>query len=289
MSATILDGRSYEAEIRRELADLARQRAAELGAPAALAIVALRDPGAPRSASDVYSRQLRRTARAIGMASRQVELPVTTMADELIAVLAALNTEPQVQGIIVQLPLPRHIGRDTLLDAIAPAKDVDGISATNAGSLFLNLPALVPATCAAVVELLDRSGVVLAGQRVVVVGASLVVGRPLALMLLRRDATVTICHEFTRDLASFTRLADIVVVAVGKPDLITAGMVRPGVVLVDVGINVLPDGHVVGDVDFAAVAEIAGAITPVPGGVGPLTSLMVMRQTLCHFAGSAIP
>jgi methylenetetrahydrofolate dehydrogenase (NADP+)/methenyltetrahydrofolate cyclohydrolase len=283
MSARILDGRSYVAAISHELAELARERAKALGGPALLAIVAMRDADAARSASDVYSRQLRRTARSLGMTSHAVHLPLRASTADLLAELDRLNEDPQVQGILVQLPLPSHIGRDALLDAIVPEKDVDGISATNAGNLFLSLPANVPATCAAVIELLDRAAIPVAGRRIVVVGASPVVGRPLAMQLLRRDATVTICHEFTRDLPAFTRQAEVLIVAVGRPGLITAGMVLPGAIVIDVGINVLPDGSVTGDVAFDEVARVAGAITPVPGGVGPLTALMVMRQTLRHF------
>ncbi len=279
MSAAILDGRAFAAEIARELGDLAAARSAELGYTPTLAIVVVRDE-AGESASDVYARQLRRTARRVGLASRLVELPLRSTPTDVLAALARLNDEPTVHGIIVQLPLPPHLGRDLLLDAIAPAKDVDGIGATNAGNLFLNLPAKVPATCAAVMELLDRSAVALDGRRVVIVGASAVVGRPLALMLLRRDATVSVCHIYTQDLASFTRAADVLIAAAGVPRLIRAEMVRPGAVVIDVGINVLADGQVVGDVDFAPVSAVAGAITPVPGGVGPLTNLMVLRQTL---------
>ncbi len=281
MSAAILDGRVFAAEIQRELQDRAAARRVELGFQPSLAIVVIRDH-IGESASDVYVRQLRRTARQVGLSSRVLELPTSADAAELLALLARLNDDETVHGIIVQLPLPPHIGRDVLLDAISPAKDVDGISATNAGNLFLNLPALVPATCAAVMELLDRAEIDLDGQRAVIVGASAVVGRPLALMLLHRNATVTVCHIYTQDLPSFTRQADILVAAAGVPKLIKADMVRPGAIVIDVGINVLPDGQVVGDVDFDSVYDIAGAITPVPGGIGPLTNLMVLRQTLHH-------
>lgn len=281
MSALILDGRAFAERIRRELAEEATMRQAAWGYAPMLAIVVLRDViTTPPSPRDVYVRQLRRTARSVGIATRLVDLPTATTAAELLAALAKLNADPVVHGIIVQLPLPPHIGREHLIDAIDPAKDVDGISAFNAGSLFLNQPAQVPATCAAVMELLDRAAIELDGQRVIVVGASTLVGRPLALMLLHRSATVTVCHEYTHELESYTRLADVLVVAVGKPGLITAPMVRPGAVVVDVGINVLPDGNVIGDVDFTGVQAIAGAITPVPGGIGPLTNLMVLRQTL---------
>ena len=279
MSAAILDGRVFAAEIQRELQELATARKAELGYQPTLAVVVVRDRIGD-SASDIYVRQLRRMARLVGLSSRLVELPAHTDETTLCAAIERLNMDEVVHGIIVQLPLPPPLGREILLEAILPSKDVDGISATNAGNLFLNLPAKVPATCAAVMELLDRAAIALDGSRVIIVGASAVVGRPLGLMVLHRHATMTLCHIHTHDLPSFTRQADILVAAAGVPRLITAEMVRPGAIVIDVGINVLPDGQVVGDVDFDRVREVAGAITPVPGGIGPLTNLMVMRQTL---------
>ena len=279
MSAAILDGRVFAAEIQRELQELATARKAELGYQPTLAVVVVRDRIGD-SASDIYVRQLRRMARLVGLSSRLVELPAHTDETTLCAAIERLNMDEVVHGIIVQLPLPPPLGREILLEAILPSKDVDGISATNAGNLFLNLPAKVPATCAAVMELLDRAAIALDGTRVIIVGASAVVGRPLGLMVLHRHATMTLCHIHTTDLPSFTRQADILVAAAGVPGLITAEMVRPGAIVIDVGINVLPDGQVVGDVDFDRVREVAGAITPVPGGIGPLTNLMVMRQTL---------
>ena len=279
MSAAILDGRVFAAEIQRELQELATARKAELDYQPTLAVVVVRDRIGD-SASDVYVRQLRRTARLVGLSSRLVELPAHTDAATLCAALERLNADEVVHGIIVQLPLPPPLGREILLEAILPSKDVDGISATNAGNLFLNLPAKVPATCAAVMELLDRAAIELDGSRVIIVGASAVVGRPLGLMMLHRHATITLCHIHTHDLPFFTQQADILVAAAGVPRLITNQMVRQGAIVIDVGITVLPDGQVVGDVDFDGVREVAGAITPVPGGIGPLTNLMVMRQTL---------
>jgi methylenetetrahydrofolate dehydrogenase (NADP+)/methenyltetrahydrofolate cyclohydrolase len=279
VSAAILDGRVFAAEILRTLQARAAAVRAAIGFQPSLAIVVIRD-GIGDNPSDVYVRQLRRTARQVGLSSRVVELPLATTPEKLLDAIQRLNNDETVHGIIVQLPLPPHIGRDVLLDAIVPAKDVDGISATNAGNLFLGLPAKVPATCAAVMELLERAGIALDGQRVVIVGASAVVGRPLALMLLRHHATVTVCHIHTVDLPSFTRQADILVAAAGVPRLITPAMVGPETTVIDVGINVLPDGQVVGDVAFEAVCEVAKAITPVPGGIGPLTNLMVMQQML---------
>lgn len=284
MTARILDGTNFAVAIRQELTDLAAYRKAELGYVPHLAIVVLRDVGG-KTASDVYVRQLRRTARSIGILPQVIEMSESTTGQELVTKLDALNANPQIHGIIVQLPLPAHLNRDILLNAILPAKDVDGIGAINAGNLFLNLSARIPATCAAVIELCDRAEIDLDGKRVVIVGASPVVGRPLALLTLHRHATVTICHIYTADLASFTRQADVLVVAVGKIGLITADMVREGAIVIDVGINVDVNGNVCGDVDFAAVAKKASAITPVPGGIGPLTNLMIMKQTLTSLEG----
>src|SRR5579859_24262 len=178
------------------------------------------------------------------------------------------------------MPLPPHLSQQAAANAILSTKDVDGISPRSAGNLFLGLPSLVPSTCAAVIEVLDRAGIDPAGTRAVVVGHSNVVGKPLSFLLLQRNATVTICGRHTRDLGAMTRQADILVSAAGHARLITAEMVKPGAAVIDVGINVKPEGGITGDVDFEAVKEIAGAITPVPGGIGQLTNLMVMKQTV---------
>ena len=209
-----------------------------------------------------------------------VNLPRKTSDDRLRAAIETLNADAAVQGILVQLPLPPHLSQRTVADAMDPRKDVDGISFRSAGNLFLKLPSFVPSTCAAVLDLLDRSEISVAGRRVVVVGASNVVGKPLAFSLLHRDATVTICHIYTENLPQWTRQAEVLIAAAGKAGLITGEMVQPGAVVIDVGINVQPDGGLVGDVDFASVSEVAGALTPVPGGVGQLTNLMVVKQTL---------
>jgi methylenetetrahydrofolate dehydrogenase (NADP+)/methenyltetrahydrofolate cyclohydrolase len=276
MGARILDGRRIAATVRADLAPLARAFRERHGRPATLAILRAGDD----AASDLYTKSLLRNAEAIAMDVRVVTLSADVDDAGLCAAIQALNGDPQIQGILVQAPLPPHLAQRTVAEAIDPAKDVDGISTVNIGNLFLRQPSFVPSTCAAVVELLERSRIALAGARVVVVGASNVVGKPLAFMLLHRDATVSVCHIYTCDLPSWTRQADVLVVAVGKPGLITAQMVKPGATVVDVGINPRSDGGVVGDVDYAAVARVAGAITPVPGGVGPLTNLMLLRQTL---------
>jgi methylenetetrahydrofolate dehydrogenase (NADP+)/methenyltetrahydrofolate cyclohydrolase len=275
MPARMLDGRAMAAAVRAELVPRAEARARALGHAVGLAIVRVgRDP-----AAGVYTRRLVQVAERVGVAARMVELPEHTTDAELREQLLALNVDATVQGILMQLPLPPHLSQLTVAESMDASKDVDGISLRSSGNLFLHLPTFVPSTCAAVMELLDRGGVTIAGRRAVVVGASNVVGKPLAFMLLHRDATVTVCHIATRDLAAWTRQADILVVAVGKPGLITGDMVRPGAAVVDVGINVVgASGEVVGDVDQASVRKVAGALSPVPGGVGPLTNLMLLRQ-----------
>jgi methylenetetrahydrofolate dehydrogenase (NADP+)/methenyltetrahydrofolate cyclohydrolase len=274
MSARILDGRAIARVVRAELKERAAERARALGHPAGLAIVHVGD----HAASEVYRRRLAETAAAVGVGARVVSLPEDIKDAELRAALAALNADERIQGILMELPLPEHLSARAVAETLDAAKDVDGISLVSGGNLFLRLPTFVPSTCAAVLEILDRSEIALAGRRAVVVGASDVVGKPLALLLLGRDATVTICHRATRNLASWTRQAEVLVVAVGKAGLITGDMVRPGATVVDVGINVGADGQVVGDVEFDGVSAVAGAITPVPGGVGPLTNLMLLAQ-----------
>jgi methylenetetrahydrofolate dehydrogenase (NADP+)/methenyltetrahydrofolate cyclohydrolase len=266
------------ADLRAQAAE-ARER---YGRPAGLAIV--RVTGDP--ASEVYTGALMRTCEQLGLAARLAALPDDTTDAALRAEIERLNTAGDVDGILVQLPLPRGLPQRSVAETLDPRKDVDGISLRSAGNLFLRLPSFVPSTAAAVLEILDRSQIADAGKRVVVVGASNVIGKPLAFLLLHRDATVTVCHIFTRDLAHWTRQADVLVSAAGKEGLITGGMVAPGSAVVDVGINVRPDGTIAGDVDFSSVEPVAGALTPVPGGVGQLTNLMVIKQTLlaCNLA-----
>ena len=205
-------------------------------------------------------------------------LPVQTSADELRSTLIRLNNDQTVHGVIVQMPLPAHIPQEIVTNTIAAEKDIDGISIQSAGQLFLGLPGFLPSTVAAVMEILERSKMSLEGKHAVVLGRSNVVGKPLALLLLRKHATVTICHSRTPDLLAMTRQADILIAAVGRPKMVTAEMVRPGATVIDVGITSLPEGGIVGDVDYAAVSEVAGAITPTPGGVGPLTNVLLLKQ-----------
>ena len=276
MVARILDGRIIAASVRADLEPIAAAYRRAHGRPATLAILAIgRDP-----ASSVYANSLHRAAGLLQMEARLIRLKEDINDVDLRHAIEDLNTDPDVQGILVEFPLPPHLSQQVVAEAIDPRKDVDGIGIRNLGALFLRLPSFVPATSAAVLEMLDRSEIELAGRRVAVVGASNVVGKPLAFLLLHRDATVTVCHIDTRDLTHWTRQADVLVVAVGRPGLITAAMVKPGAVVVDVGINVREDGAISGDVAFDEVAAVAGAITPVPGGVGQLTNLMLLRQTL---------
>jgi methylenetetrahydrofolate dehydrogenase (NADP+)/methenyltetrahydrofolate cyclohydrolase len=277
MSARLLEGRVVGEAVRAALMPLAAQRTRELAHAPGLAIVHVgTDP-----ASLVHSRRLIQLAEGIGVTTCLVDLPTTIDDAGLAGALRALNADPTIQGILVELPLPAHLTQRTVAESLDAAKDVDGISFASSGSLFLRQPTYVPSTCAAVIEMLEHSGIAIAGQRAAVVGASNVVGKPLAFMLVDRDATVSVCHVATRDLATWTRQADILVVAVGKPAVVTGDMIKPGATVIDVGINVVGrHGEVVGDVEFASAREVAGAITPVPGGVGPLTNLMLLKQLL---------
>jgi methylenetetrahydrofolate dehydrogenase (NADP+)/methenyltetrahydrofolate cyclohydrolase len=228
----------------------------------------------------VYLERILKACASVGIESRFVDVPgdePTAQAAELTAALRRLNDDRSVSGIIVQLPLPPAIALRTVVDVIDPLKDIDGIHPLNAGLLRLGYEGFVPATAHAALEMLERSGVTIPGAEAVVVGRSPVVGMPVAFMLVKGGATVTVCHTKTRDLAVHTRRADIVVVAAGRPGLVTGAMLKPGAIVVDVGINVV-DGHIVGDVDFESAREVAAAITPVPGGVGPLTNALLLAH-----------
>ena len=274
MTAHILDGRAMGAEIRAELREEIRRYVQEQGRAPGLIIVLVGSD----EASGMYSKAILRVANDIGISARLEQLPAITSSDELRALLLQLNADVNIQGIIVQMPLPRHLSQKMVADTIAASKDIDGISPRSAGNLFLGLPSFLPSTAAAVMEILERIHIQLAGKRVVIIGRSNVVGKPLAMMLLQKNATVTICHSRTANLADFTRQADVLIAAAGRANMLTADMVRPGAVVIDVGINALPEGGIVGDVDFASVREVASALTPTPGGVGPLTNVMLLKQ-----------
>ncbi len=275
MLAKIIDGKSLAATVRASLKSRIDALADRGLRPGLAAILVGDDP-----ASRVYVRNKARACEDTGVRSEVHELPADTAEHSLLARIAALNADRAVHGLLVQLPLPRHLDANRVLDAISPAKDVDGFHAANLGALVQGRPGFVPGTPAGVMRLIEHAGVDLAGRQAVVVGRSYIVGKPLALLLLQKDATVTICHSKTADLAAVTAQADILIAAVGRAKLITADMVKPGGCVIDVGINRLADKSLAGDVDFAAAKEVAGCITPVPGGVGPMTVAMLMVNTV---------
>jgi methylenetetrahydrofolate dehydrogenase (NADP+) / methenyltetrahydrofolate cyclohydrolase len=279
MTARVLDGKQLARQIRSELTEEIVEFIQNNGAVPCLAAVLVGND----SASEVYVRNKRHACEVVGIECQLHRLESNATTEELLKLVAKLNKDQAVHGILVQLPLPPQIDASRVLLAVSPAKDVDAFHPENVGRLVQGRPRFLPCTPQGIQELLVRSGIELAGRHVVVLGRSDIVGRPLSIMLSQRgpggDATVTLCHSRTRDLASVTRLADILIVAIGHPKFVTGDMVKPGAVVVDVGINRTDEG-VVGDVDFAAVREVAAAITPVPGGVGPLTVAMLLRNTL---------
>jgi methylenetetrahydrofolate dehydrogenase (NADP+)/methenyltetrahydrofolate cyclohydrolase len=274
-TARRLEGGPIAAEIRAAVAEDVASFTGARGRPPALAVVIVgRD--AP---STVYLEQILRGCAKVGIDARFVELEGEATEAAVVTTIRELNADPRVDGVIVQMPLPRTIRLRSVIDAIDPAKDIDGIHPLNAGLLRLGYDGFLPATAHASVEILRRSGIEIAGQDAVVVGRSAVVGMPAAFLLVKEDATVTVCHTRTRDLAAKVRQADIVVVAAGHPGLVTGEMLKPGAVVVDVGINIV-DGRIVGDVEFESAARVASAITPVPGGVGPLTNALLLTHLI---------
>jgi methylenetetrahydrofolate dehydrogenase (NADP+) / methenyltetrahydrofolate cyclohydrolase len=269
VAATIMDGKALAARIRVEVAE----EAVELGSLGLATVLVGDDP-----ASEIYIRRKHEAAREAGITAHDHHLSTETTEDELLALVAELNADDSVDGILVQLPLPDHIDERRVLRAVAPIKDVDGFHPASAGQLYLDDPTFVPATPLGIMALLDEYDVKLEGARAVVIGRSTIVGKPAALLLLRANATVTICHSRTADLAGQVAEADVLVAAVGKPAVVTADMVRPGSVVIDVGVNRTEEG-LRGDVDPRA-AERARLITPVPGGVGPMTIAMLLRNTI---------
>ena len=273
MAARILDGKSLAAQVRiavkREVEALAQR-----GIRPGLAVLLAGD----NPASRVYVRNKVRACEETGVRSELYEVPANVSEEALIDRVLALNDDPDIHGILVQLPLPKQVDVHQVLETIAPAKDIDGFHESNLGALLAGRPRMVPCTPAGVMRLLDHAGVPLAGSHAVVIGRSNIVGKPLALLLLQRDATVTLCHSKSRDLENLARSADILVAAVGRPKLVTGRMVKPGACVIDVGVNRLTDGSLAGDVDFAAASEVAGWITPVPGGVGPMTIAMLLEN-----------
>lgn len=276
MTAKILDGKAMAAEIVREIR--AESDALERGGrrrPGLAVVMVGEDP-----ASAVYVRNKRRACEQAGIVSAAHDLPAATTSAELLSLIDRLNADPAIDGILVQLPLPKHIEATGVLERINPAKDVDGFHPYNIGRLVQRTPLLRPCTPYGIILMLERAGLEIRGRNAVVVGQSNIVGRPMALELLMKAATITVCHSATRDLAGVVGGADLLVAAMGKPRFIPGAWIRPGAVVIDVGINRLDDGRLVGDVAFEEAAERAGHITPVPGGVGPMTIATLMRNTL---------
>ena len=276
MTARIVDGKAIARKLRGEYADRIATLKAKYGVQPGIAVILVGE----NPASQVYVRNKITACKDTGIHSELYKLPADTPEAVLMARIDALNADPAVHGILVQLPLPPHISVPNVLERIAPDKDVDGFHLYNVGGLVTGNTVFPPCTPFGVQKILEYEKVKIEGQNVVVVGASNIVGKPMALMLMQQDATVCICHKKTRDLGQFTLLADILVVAAGVPGLIVAQMVKTGAVVIDVGINRLPDGRLVGDVDFEGVRKKASLITPVPGGVGPMTITMLLHNTL---------
>lgn len=277
--AQIIDGKKVAEQLRQGLAEEVAALVKQGITPGLATVLVGEDP-----ASQVYVRMKEKACAKVGLMSRGVRPPADVPQEELIAQIEELNRDPAVHGILVQLPLPKHLDTPEVLQHVSPDKDVDGFHPVNLGKLLSakywnELPAFIPCTPAGAIKLIDSTGVEIEGKQAVVVGRSVIVGKPISMLLLARQATVTICHSRTRDLGAVTREADILVAAVGVPRLIKAEMVKPGAVVIDVGVNRLEDG-LVGDVDFDQVIQVAGHVTPVPGGVGPMTITMLLANTV---------
>lgn len=276
MKAQLIDGKKIAAHLRRDIADKVNQRREKgLRIPGLAVILVGSDP-----ASQVYVAHKRKDCEEVGFISRSYDLPAETGQEELLALIDTLNKDPEVDGILVQLPLPAHLNASLLLERIRPDKDVDGFHPYNIGRLAQRIPLLRPCTPLGIIRLLKSTGVSLYGLNATVVGASNIVGRPMALELLLAGCTTTVAHRFTHDLEEHVRRSDLVVVAVGKPGLVKGEWIKPGSIVIDVGINRMEDGRLQGDVDFDEAAKRAAWITPVPGGVGPMTRACLLENTL---------
>ncbi|MBO6168204.1 MAG: bifunctional methylenetetrahydrofolate dehydrogenase/methenyltetrahydrofolate cyclohydrolase FolD [Kiritimatiellae bacterium] len=284
MAMEIIDGKKLAANLRAEIASGAAALKAEKGVTPGLAVILVGEN--PASVSYVTAKE--KACAEAGMYSREIRLPESTTQEELLALVKELNGDSAIHGILVQLPLPKHIADKAVIDAIAPEKDVDGFTAVNVGRMLIGEECFLPCTPHGIIKLIEFSGMNLAGKHAVVIGRSNIVGKPVAVLLSRKEtnATVTMCHTGTRDLASFTRQADVVVVAAGRPGTLTGDMLKPGAVVIDVGVNRIKDEtrpkgfRLAGDADFDSCAKVARAITPVPGGVGPMTITMLLWNTL---------
>jgi methylenetetrahydrofolate dehydrogenase (NADP+)/methenyltetrahydrofolate cyclohydrolase len=271
----VIDGKALAQKLRLEIAAETRQLATRGMVPGLAVVLVGEDP-----ASKVYVRMKEKACRDIGIFSDEHKLPTATEEAELLALIAKLNDDPKIHGILVQLPLPAHIDTDRVLEAISPAKDVDGFHPYNVGRLAVGKPLFQPCTPFGVMKMLEAEGVELSGKEVVVIGRSNIVGKPVASMCLRQHATVTLGHSRTRDLAGTIRRADVLIAAVGQPELIKAEWIKEGAVVIDVGVNRVGEKKLVGDVEYAAACQRASAITPVPGGVGPMTITMLLYNTV---------
>ena len=271
----IIDGKKISAEIRAEITEEVKAMKAEGINPGLAVIIVGENP-----ASQVYVRNKGKACEEVGIYSEIIRMPEETTEATLLEKIDELNARKEISGILVQLPLPKHISEEKVIAAISPEKDVDAFSEVNVGKIMIGNHHFLPCTPAGVMELIKRSGIEIAGKQAVVIGRSNIVGKPQAMLLLHANATVTICHSRTKNLAEVCRTADILVVAIGKADFVTADMVKPGACVIDVGMNRKADGKLTGDVDYASVSEVAGAITPVPGGVGPMTITMLLKNTL---------
>lgn len=276
MTAQLIDGKALAQDIRQSIAQDIEALVAQTGVRPGLAVVLVGDD----PASAVYVRNKKKACDTAGLYVDDHTLPATTTQDELLKLIDQLNADSKIHGILVQLPLPSHIDSQTVLNAVSPDKDADGFHPYNIGRLVAGDPLFVPCTPKGVIRMIESTGQTLEGKRVVVLGRSNIVGKPVAMLLMHRHATVTICHSRTQDLPGICREADILVAAIGKAQFVKADMVKPGAVVIDVGINRLGDGRLVGDVDFEPVKKRAGWLSPVPGGVGPMTIAMLLANTL---------
>lgn len=274
--AKIIDGKVISAQIREEIAQKVQVYSEKTGTRPGLAVIIVGD----NPASQVYVRNKKKACEQVGFNSWVYEMPESTTQDELNALIDKLNCDSTVHGILVQLPLPKHLDEEEIILRIKPEKDVDAFHPYNVGRITIGDPKFLPCTPAGIMELLKRSNIEIAGKECVVIGRSNIVGKPMALLLLAENGTVTVCHSKTRYLKDVCKRADILVVAIGKADFVTADMVKEGAVVIDVGMNRNAEGKLTGDVDFASVSEVASYITPVPGGVGPMTITMLLQNTL---------
>jgi len=280
----LIDGKKLAADLRREIAEKTAKLKAERGITPGLAVILVGDN--PASVSYVTAKE--KACTEAGMLSREIRMPATATEDELLGAIAALNADDAIHGILVQLPLPKGFDEKKVINSIAPEKDVDGFTPVNVGRMLIGEPCFLPCTPHGILKLIEFSGMETAGKHAVVIGRSNIVGKPVAALLSRKEAnaTVTVCHTGTPDVGAFTRQADIVVVAAGRPGTLTGDMLKPGAVVIDVGVNRIPDAtkpkgfRLVGDADFDSCAKVASAITPVPGGVGPMTITMLLWNTL---------